>query len=175
MSRRLAAGNLNCNCMLPGLEYCTIGKFAAPMAERLAAQNQSWPHALPPYCGGPTHEPVSMLLPQPAEQHCRARGDRVRERRTGMREGAAAHLDPRTSRRGSLARRQACLLGGAGDGLICQFLHDAPHWRTRAEEFRVLAERLTDPEARTSILRIAEEYDKLAKRAETRVPATVRS
>ena len=54
-------------------------------------------------------------------------------------------------------------------------LHDGPHWRTRAEEFRVLAERLTDPEARASILRIAEEYDKLAKRAETRVPATIRS
>jgi len=49
-------------------------------------------------------------------------------------------------------------------------MFDAAHWRERAEEARAIAETLTDPVARETMLRIAQEYEKLAKRAETRQP-----
>ena len=43
--------------------------------------------------------------------------------------------------------------------------NDAPHWKERAEEARVLAEQMTDPEAKRTMLEVAASYDKLAKRA----------
>lgn len=47
---------------------------------------------------------------------------------------------------------------------------DANHWRARADEARVHAEQMKDPTARATMLKIAEEYEKLAKRAEAREP-----
>ncbi|MET4331392.1 hypothetical protein ABIB80_007252 [Bradyrhizobium sp. i1.15.2] len=45
---------------------------------------------------------------------------------------------------------------------------DAKHWRGRAEATRVKAESLKDDTSRRRLLRIAKEYDKLARRAEER-------
>jgi hypothetical protein len=50
-----------------------------------------------------------------------------------------------------------------------QFLNNTAHWKLRAEEARLLAEKLEDPEARAAILKIAAEYDHLALRAAERL------
>ena len=47
-------------------------------------------------------------------------------------------------------------------------INDPKHWRERAEEARTVAEQITGP-SREWILRIAEDYEKLAKWAERRV------
>jgi hypothetical protein len=47
-------------------------------------------------------------------------------------------------------------------------LDDAKHWRERADEARVHAKQLTDPEAKRMMLGIAESYERFAQRAEQR-------
>ena len=42
---------------------------------------------------------------------------------------------------------------------------DAIHWRKRAEQTRALARHISDPAIRANILRIAEEYERLATNA----------
>ena len=49
-----------------------------------------------------------------------------------------------------------------------QGLNDAKHWRDRAAEMRVLAADMKDFDARTLMLKLANDYDKLADRAEDR-------
>jgi hypothetical protein len=44
-------------------------------------------------------------------------------------------------------------------------VHDPEHWRSRAVEARAIADGLTDPDAKCSMLKIAEEYERLAERA----------
>jgi hypothetical protein len=46
------------------------------------------------------------------------------------------------------------------------------HWLHRAEEMRALANDMRDDTAKKSLLRLAEEYEKLAKRAEVRSTGT---
>ena len=46
---------------------------------------------------------------------------------------------------------------------------DPGHWQRRAEEIRVQAQGLDDPDAKEIMLRIALSYDFLAKRAQERL------
>src|SRR5690348_9931609 len=47
-------------------------------------------------------------------------------------------------------------------------IYDPEHWRKRAEEMRSVADNMHDLVARASMLRIADEYEVLAKRAAER-------
>src|SRR5262245_53410597 len=42
------------------------------------------------------------------------------------------------------------------------------HWRARAEEARSMAEQLSDPESKRTMLRIADDYERLAEHADLR-------
>jgi hypothetical protein len=44
--------------------------------------------------------------------------------------------------------------------------HNARNWRMRAEEIRMLTEHMSDAVAKDIMLRIANDYDRLAQRAE---------
>jgi hypothetical protein len=48
-------------------------------------------------------------------------------------------------------------------------LNNPAHWHLRAEEARLLASKLIDPEAKAAILKMADEYDRLAGRPLTRL------
>ena len=48
-------------------------------------------------------------------------------------------------------------------------INDPAHWRRRAEEARTHAEQMADSESRAMMLNIAQDYEKLAKRAEERL------
>ena len=54
-------------------------------------------------------------------------------------------------------------------------VNDPKHWRHRAAEARAMAEGLTDPEAKQRMLKVAADYEKLAKRAEERSAGVPRS
>jgi hypothetical protein len=43
---------------------------------------------------------------------------------------------------------------------------DPKHWRLRAEEARVSAELISDPESKRAMLEIAAQYERIAKRTE---------
>jgi hypothetical protein len=48
------------------------------------------------------------------------------------------------------------------------FLNDPEHWRDRAQEAHTRADQLDDPQSKSAMLRIAQDYELLAKRAEAR-------
>jgi hypothetical protein len=48
-------------------------------------------------------------------------------------------------------------------------LNNPAHWHLRAQEGRLLASALEDPEAKAATLKIADEYDRLAVRAAKRI------
>ena len=50
-------------------------------------------------------------------------------------------------------------------------IYDPAHWRSRVAEARTIADGLNDPEAKRSMLKIAEEYERLAERAIQRAAA----
>ena len=43
------------------------------------------------------------------------------------------------------------------------------HWRARAQEARAIAEQMDDPEARRTMLDIAERYEKIARHTEAKL------
>jgi hypothetical protein len=47
-------------------------------------------------------------------------------------------------------------------------IYDPKHWLDRAKEARALAEQLDDPEAKRTMFATADDYERLAKRAEER-------
>ncbi len=47
-------------------------------------------------------------------------------------------------------------------------LKDPKHWRDRAEEARIKAELMSDEQAVQTMLHVAEQYERLAERAELR-------
>jgi hypothetical protein len=49
-----------------------------------------------------------------------------------------------------------------------QGINDAKHWRDRAAEMRVLSDTMKDEETQRIMLTLANDYDKLADRAEDR-------
>jgi hypothetical protein len=48
-------------------------------------------------------------------------------------------------------------------------LNDSEHWRGRAEESRILAELISDETSKKMMLKIADDYEKLAARASARL------
>ena len=48
---------------------------------------------------------------------------------------------------------------------------ESVYWRDRAIEARLMAEQLTDPDARRAVLRVAESYERLARTADARATA----
>jgi hypothetical protein len=44
-------------------------------------------------------------------------------------------------------------------------INDPKHWRDRATEARALAEQMDDPEGKRMMLRVADDYERLAQRA----------
>src|SRR5262249_37363140 len=56
----------------------------------------------------------------------------------------------------------------AGEMPNRSFLNDPRHWRDRAAEARTRADQLDDPQSKSAMLRIADDYELLAERAEAR-------
>ena len=50
-------------------------------------------------------------------------------------------------------------------------INDPKHWRARAEEARTVADDMTDEKSKQMMLRIAADYEELARRAEQRLKA----
>jgi hypothetical protein len=52
------------------------------------------------------------------------------------------------------------------------FPDDPQHWRLRAEEARVCAEFISDPQSKSTMMEIADRYEQIAARAEERIGET---
>lgn len=53
-------------------------------------------------------------------------------------------------------------------------VNNPDHWRNRAEEVRLLAEDMKDDVSKQTMLRIADDYERLALRAEQRLMAAAK-
>jgi hypothetical protein len=48
-------------------------------------------------------------------------------------------------------------------------INDPQHWRARAQEARTIADQINDEKSKAAMLRIANDYETLAERAEKRL------
>jgi hypothetical protein len=65
--------------------------------------------------------------------------------------------------------RELCIGETAGAASMpLHSINDPNHWLDRAKEARALAEQMDDPEAKRTMLKNADDYERLAKRAEER-------
>ena len=77
------------------------------------------------------------------------------------------HRQRRLARPGERSMPSPCYSPAMADAP--HYFSDPEHWRQRAEESRVLAEQMSDETSRQMMLRIADDYDKLAVRAAMRL------
>jgi hypothetical protein len=54
--------------------------------------------------------------------------------------------------------------------MALDLINNSNHWHNRAQEMRTFAEDITNPDARTIMLRVAVDYDRLARLAEEAPP-----
>ena len=59
--------------------------------------------------------------------------------------------------------------------MSASIVNDPKHWRMRAEEARALADKMSDQLSKEMMLGIAEDYDRLAERAEERAKRSPQS
>jgi hypothetical protein len=52
---------------------------------------------------------------------------------------------------------------------------DPKHWRDRAEEVRLIAQDMKDEQSKATMLRIADDYERLARKAEERAKGSPKS
>jgi hypothetical protein len=55
------------------------------------------------------------------------------------------------------------------------FINDPEHWLQRAEEARSIADQINDPQSKEAMLRIANDYERLAERAKQRAKGSPQS
>jgi hypothetical protein len=55
--------------------------------------------------------------------------------------------------------------------MFASFINDPEHWLQRAEQMRILADEIHDEQAKKTMLRIANDYGRLAERAEQGLPS----
>ena len=106
-------------------------------------------------------EPLESLLMRRTVRH------RAHEaQRTGRQLTRVDHAQPVLKLGSKHAKLAAC--GEGTSPMPSSHINDPEHWRARAAEARAVAEHMPDPEARQTMLSIAADYEKLAKRAEDR-------
>jgi hypothetical protein len=59
-------------------------------------------------------------------------------------------------------------LRGGSNLMSLYSINDPKHWLDRAKETRALAEQMSDPEAKRTMLKNADDYERLAQRAQER-------
>ena len=78
------------------------------------------------------------------------------------------YAGPTLETKGAAIRASASHSSGLNNMMLASFINDPEHWLERAEQMRNFADELDDEQAKETMLRIANDYGRLAKRAEQR-------